>query len=276
MEEQNFNQNQKVNYWMSLYTFYTSTATLKLTLIDNEGSVAVSIAPMLEGISGRPESGQKRYNYDKQMTFKLNIVEIQSIIRSYRSGILQNDQLTIFHKKNNGSSVLGSISTYNGRLQFSIKELVQGGAGVNYAFNNMETRKDSGNFIPAEFDCFIAILEGIIQNFVFLKSGLIKEYTPTNKQQNRSNTQYNNNNSGYNGNSSYNNQNRSYNNSGNNQYQQQNTQQTQNQYTQNNNGFSQNQYQQQQVSEPQNSNSYNRQQDYSYQNTLMDDNDLGF
>lgn len=255
MEEQNINQSQTVNFWKPLHTFYTTNATMKISLIDSDGSVAITIAPSFPDVNGRPQAGQKRYDYSKQMTFKLSVVEMQAVIMGYRMGIYQNDQVSFLHMKGNGSAVLGSVSSYNNRLQFSIRELVQGGAVQNYAFNNLETKKDSKNYIPAEFELFLSILEGVINNLVFLKSGLLKEYIPQNRQNQHNNyaNNYNQNNSNSNNYNKGNYQNNYYNNQNN----QQNHTQHQNMENQQNN--------------------YRQAQQYvTNSNTTFDDNELGF
>lgn len=178
MEEQQNQYNQTVNYWKKLVTFYSQSATMTLTLIDNEGSVAIEVAPALDGVGGRPQKGQARYDYQRKINFKLSLSEMQTLITAFRSGLLYKEQVSYLHVKNGNTNVIASFSLYNGRLGFSIKV---GENVTRYTFNATKINYQSETYIQNEFELFVSILEGVIANLVFIKSGLMKEFVKTNK-----------------------------------------------------------------------------------------------
>lgn len=176
------NKFESRKYWISLPAFYADKSTLSLSVIDSDCKVMLRIASVLPGMEGRPQAGQQKYDHKGAANFALNIFEIQAIVSAYRYGIVANEPVSFVHQNNN-ASIIATFGTFNGRYNFSIRNVTTG-SSHQYFFNAHRAGKDSQTFIPHEVELFVNMLESVIKNSVMLSAKFIPAAQVFNKQQN--------------------------------------------------------------------------------------------
>lgn len=167
------NPHAAANYWLPLHTYYSTTSSMSMKLLDSEAKVLIQITPALPGVSGKPQAGEKRYDYNAQSSFSLTLTEIQAIISAFRFAYFngEQEQLTFFHQKQGSSVIFGIQMTDKGPNISIYEQATQKRTG--YMFQSHKMSKDSQTFIPHEFDLFIALLESVISSRVLVASKLI-------------------------------------------------------------------------------------------------------
>lgn len=174
MSNQEFKQEKNV-YWKNLITLYNSTSTMSVVLVNEDCQVQVKIAHAIPGKEHeRPQAGVQKYDYANSMFITLSLSEIATLVAAYRFNML-NGATTFFHTVN-GNKCTGGILSDGSKASFTIKDLGRN-ANVNYTFNATKVgMTGQERYIPSELFLFMETLAGVINNMVFIKSGLMKPY----------------------------------------------------------------------------------------------------
>lgn len=175
------NKFESRKYWITLPSFYADKATLSLSVIDSDCKVMVRIASVLPGAEGRPQAGQQKYDHKNAANFALNIFEVQALVSAYRYGIVANEPVSFLHQNNN-ASIIATFGTFNGRFNFSIRNVATG-MSHQYFFNSHKAGKDSQTYIPHEVELFVNMLESVVKDVVMLSSKFLPaSQTQTNQR----------------------------------------------------------------------------------------------